>query len=150
MKIRDLMQTNVYVPRGRIAILGSCLQEMYPEAFKELISDADQAYSLCLESVHLNMAVTKLGAILATGQVNSVCLATVDRSPHCTQMHYMMHEIERTMPVHAPCVQYVVTERGISRIDERVVEASKSLEKLSAILKTRDAKDKDPEKTTQL
>ena len=102
MEIKPLLETNVYSLRGRVLIVGACLPEVWPEAFAALAAEADQAYSLCLENSHINMAVTKLTAVLGTGQVESLRFASVDRSPHCTQMHYIRHEIERVLPQHVP------------------------------------------------
>ena len=131
MEIRSLMETNVYSLRGRVLIVGACLPEVWPEAFRRLAAAADQVYSLCLENTHLNMAVTKLSAVLGTGLVESLRFATVDRSPHCTQMHYIRHEIERLLPVHVPMESFVCTEEGPVAVTEAAAELSKSLAKLS-------------------
>ena len=85
--IPALMSTNVYSVRGRVLIVGSCLPQVWPEAFERLAGEADQVYGLCLEETHVNMAVTKLSAIFGAGQMTSLTFATVDRSPHCTQLH---------------------------------------------------------------
>ena len=129
---RSLMETNVYSVKGSILIAGSCLEDVFPNAFAELSKDKDQVYTLCLETTHINMAVTKLSAVFGTGQVEKMTFASVDRSPHCTQMHYIMHEIERTLPVHVPVESYVVVEDRIIRVPEKAVELSKTLSALSA------------------
>ena len=81
------LETNVYSFRGTVLIYGACLPEVAPEGFRRLAAQADGTFALCLERDHLNMAITKLTAILGTGQVERILFATVDRSPHCTQMH---------------------------------------------------------------
>lgn len=128
---RPLMETNVYSVKGRVLVVGSCLPEVAPEAFGRLASEADQVYSLCLEATHINMAVTKLSAIFGTGQMARLVLASVDRSPHCTQLHYIRHEIERTLPKHVPMVDYVVSEGRIVPVPDAAIELSKSLAKLA-------------------
>ena len=125
------METNVYSLRGKVLIVGACLQEVWPESFAELAAGADQVYSLCLESSHINMAVTKLTAVLGTGQAERLSFASVDRSPHCVQMHYIRHEIERVLPRHVPMESFVCTEDGIVPVTEEAVELSKSLATLS-------------------
>jgi len=72
---RPLMETNVYSVGGRVLVVGSCLPEVEPEAFGRLATEADQVYSLCLETTHINMAVTKLSAIFGTGQLEKLVLA---------------------------------------------------------------------------
>ena len=124
------LETNVYSFRGTVLIYGACLPEVSPEGFRALSAQADGAFALCLERDHLNMAITKLTAILGTGQVERILFATVDRSPHCTQMHYMTHEIERILPEHIPMESYVVSGDKPVRISPETVELSKSLARL--------------------
>ena len=134
MEIRPLMETNVYAVKGRVLIVGSCLPQVFPEAFAGLSADADQVYSLCLETTHINMAVTKLSAVFGTGQAEKFVFASVDRSPHCTQMHYIMHEIERTLKEHVPAEHYVVVDGEIVAVPEQAIDLSKSLGKLSRMV----------------
>jgi len=70
-----LKKTNVYSVRGRALVAGSCLPEVEPEAYGRQAAEADQVYSLCLETTHINMAVTKLSAIFGTGQLEKLVLA---------------------------------------------------------------------------
>lgn len=128
---RPLMEANIYSVRGRALVVGSCLPEVEPEAFARLAEGADQVYSLCLEATHLNMAVTKLSAVLGAGRLEKLVLASVDRSPHCTQMHYIRHEIERTLPEHAPVEDFVVSGGRIVPVPDEAIELSKSLAKLA-------------------
>ena len=104
-----------------------------PEQFRQLAAEYDQVYGLCLETTHVNMAITKLAAVFGTGQLEKLVFASVDRSPHCTQMHYMMHEIERTLKTHVPTESYVVSEGRVVRVPEAAVELSKSLARLADI-----------------
>lgn len=127
------LETNVYSFRGTVLIYGACLPEVSPEGFRQLARQADGIYSLCLERDHLNLAVTKLTAILGTGQVERLIFATVDRSPHCVQMHYMRHEIERVLPEHVPMESWVVADDRPVQISPEAVELSKSLAKLEQI-----------------
>ena len=129
----SLMSTNVYAPKGRVLIYGTCLESMEPEAFREICARADCAYSLCLEETHLNMAVTKLSAMLGTGRITGVMFASVDRSPHCVQLHYIAHEIERTLPEHVPMESFVASGGRLYPISPDVIELSKSLIRLSAM-----------------
>ena len=122
-----LLRSNIYEPRGAVAIVGSCLSRMQPRAYEELSAMADDIYQLCLEESHINTAITKLGAILSTGQVDKLIFATVDRSPHCTQMHYIKHELERMMPLTVSVENYVAVEDKLIRLSEQTLELSKTL-----------------------
>ena len=130
---RQLMETNVYAVRGKVLVAGACLPQVYPQAFARLAARADQVYTLCLETTHINMAVTKLAAIFGTGQLESLCFASVDHSPHCTQLHYIKHEIERTLKDHVPVTSYVVADGEIVEVPDAAVALSKSLGKLAAL-----------------
>ena len=83
---------------------------------------------------YINMAVTKLSAVFGTGQLERLSFASVDRSPHCTQMHYIMHEIERTLKEHVPVENYVVVDGEIIGVPEEAIDLSKSLGKLSKMV----------------
>lgn len=128
--MKQIMRSNIYEPKGVVAIVGSCLEQMQPKGFEEVTKGADMVYSLCLEETHINMAVTKIGAMLSTGQVTKLILASVDRSPHCTQMHYIKHEIERMMPLNVEIEDYVVVEDRPVLVSNGAIELSKSLSRL--------------------
>ena len=129
------LETNVYSFHGTVLIYGACLPEVSPEGFRQLASRADGAYALCLERDHLNLAITKLTAILGTGRMERILFATVDRSPHCVQLHYMRHEIERVLPEHVPMESYVVVDDRPVPVPPEAVELSKTLSRLARELK---------------
>ena len=122
-----LLTTNIYEPEGTVLICGTCLERMQPGAFARLAAQADFVYSLCLEESHINMAVTKIGAMLSTGRIRKLIYATVDRSPHCTQMHYIDHEVRRMMTINAEILHFVAFEDDLYPVDDRVIERSKTL-----------------------
>ena len=130
---QQLMETNVYAVKGNVLVVGACLPQVYPSAYARLAAQADQVYTLCLETSHINMAVTKLSAVFGTGQLASLRFASVDRSPHCTQMHYIKHEIERTLKEHVPVESLVVVDGEIIKVPDAAIELSKSLGKLAAL-----------------
>lgn len=131
--MNDLMTRNIYDVRGRVLVCGACLPSTHPEGFAALCRDADEVYSLCLEQTHINMAVTKLGAMLSTGQITSLRFASVDRSPHCTQLHYIKHELERMMTISIPIEDYVVPDLEPVKISDETIDLSKSLARLEKL-----------------
>lgn len=112
-------------------VVGTCLPRMQPEAFETLAKQADMVYTLCLEESHINMAVTKLGAMLSTGRVTRLLYATVDRSPHCTQLHYIDHEVRRMMDLSIETEHYVAAEGKLYPISDETIEQSKTLRTLA-------------------
>ena len=131
--ISNLTETNVYSVKGRVLIVGACLPQVWPDAFERLAAEVDQVYALCLETTHVNMAITKLSAVFGTGQLKKLVFASVDRSPHCTQMHYIKHEIERTLPEHVPVEDYVVSDGEVVAVPDAAIELSKTLAKLATM-----------------
>lgn len=134
MDIRSFMTANVYCFEGCILICGACLPDVSLQALEQLASRADQVYSLCLEQTHFNMAFTKFSALMSTGKVTHVLLATVDRSPHCVQMHYLTHELERLCPRHVPVESYVLHDGRLESVSPEAIDLSKSLYRLTSRL----------------
>ena len=93
--MKDLLKSNIYDVDATIIIVGSCLPSMDKEAYSKLLKISNNIYNLCLEETHVNMAITKVGGMLRTGKVHNVIFATVDRSPHCIQMHYIQDELRK-------------------------------------------------------
>jgi len=122
-----LLRTNIYEPEGTVLICGTCLEKMQPRAFARLAREADRAYGLCLEESHINMAVTKIGAMLSTGRIRTLIYATVDRSPHCTQLHFIDHEVRRMMQVDARIEHYVAQDDTLFLISPETIERAKTL-----------------------
>lgn len=125
--MQPLLTTNIYEPEGTVLVCGTCMARMQPGAFRRLEQQADFVYSLCLEESHINMAVTKIGAMLSTGRIKRLIFATVDRSPHCTQLHYIDHEVRRMMTVSTLTEHYVAYEDTLYPISPDTIERSKTL-----------------------
>lgn len=128
-----LLTANIYEPEGVVLIAGACLPRMQPGGFAELAGKADMVYSLCLEESHINMAVTKIGAMLSTGRITRLLYATVDRSPHCTQLHYIDHEVRRMMDLTIETEHYVVADDRVYPIPDAAIEQSKTLRTLAEL-----------------
>ena len=41
------------------------------------------------------MAITKIGGMIRTRKINKVIFASVDKSPHCIQLHYIQDELRK-------------------------------------------------------
>ena len=131
--MKELMSSNIYDAAGAVRIAGSCLESTHPQAFAQISAGADRVYTLCLEQTHINMAITKIAAMLGTGQIQRLVFASVDRSPHCVQLHYIKHEIQRTMEIRIPVEQYVAVGDSCVKVSEAAVDASKSLARLAEV-----------------
>lgn len=126
--MKHLMSTNIYDVSETIIIVGSCLKDMQPKGFEKLCKISKNIYELCLEETHVNMAITKIGSMLRTGKIKKIVFATVDRSPHCIQMHYIEHELKKMMNLDdIEIINYVVENNKLEKISPEVINKSKSL-----------------------
>lgn len=131
--MKRLLETNIYEPSGKVMICGTCLPVMQPNGYEKLASTCDTVLSLCLENDHINMAITKIAAILSTGKVTELVFASVNKSPHCTQLHYISKELKRTMNdnLTIPIFHFVIDNNQLHFISKDAIEMSKNLIVLS-------------------
>ena len=94
--MQNLLETNIYEPKGKVLICGTCLSKMQPVGYAALAEDFDFIMTVCLERDHINMVITKIQAMLSTGKITQLVFASVNKSPHCIQLHYIKNEIKRS------------------------------------------------------
>lgn len=129
--MKDLMKTNCYDIEDTMIIVGSCLERMQPKAYKELEKISNNIYDVCLESTHLNMTITKIVGMLARVNVKKLIFASVDRSPHCVQLHYIENEIRRVMNLKdIEIIHYVAVNNELIEITDDTIQKSKFLSEL--------------------
>ncbi len=129
--IKDLLKTNIYDVGETIIIIGSCLPNMDEKAFKKLKKITNNIYDLCLEQTHVNMAITKIGGMLRTGKVKKIIFASVNKSPHCIQMHYIQDELNKMMDLKdIEIINYVANNGELINISPSTITLSKNLVEL--------------------
>ena len=95
--MKELMKSNIYDISETIIVVGSCLKNMQLDGYEKLQKISTNIYELCLEETHINMAITKIGGMLRTNKIKRIIFASVDRSPHCIQLHYIQDELRKMM-----------------------------------------------------
>lgn len=129
--MKDLLKTNCFDVQEKIIIVGSCLPSMQPIAFKKLEEISSNIYDVCLEKEHLNMVVTKIIGMIAREKIKEIIFATVDKSPHCVQLHYIIKELENAIDIsNIHIINYVAVENDLIEIPVEVISLSKNLYKL--------------------
>ena len=104
--MKNLLETNVYDVGETMIIAGTCLKYMQPKAYEELEKMPGEIY------------------------------ASVDKSPHCIQLHYIESEITKAMPtLKTEFVHYVALDKALKEIDEKTIKMSKNLGGLQVLLK---------------
>lgn len=129
--MRDLLKTNCFDIQETMIIVGSCLLQMAPGAYEELNKISSNIYEVCLEKEHLNMVVTKVIGMIARGKIKNLVFATVDKSPHCVQLHYVVKELENAINLdNIKITNYVAVDNKLVEIPIEVIGISKNLSKL--------------------
>lgn len=131
---KDLMKTNCYDVDSTMIVVGSCLKRMEPEAYSELEKMSSNIYDVCLEETHINMVITKLIGMLSRVKVDKIIFASVDKSPHCVQLHYIENEIRKAMNLDTQMIHYVAVDNKLIEISKETIKKSKSLSELQELL----------------
>ncbi|MBQ4557850.1 MAG: hypothetical protein IJA61_00535 [Clostridia bacterium] len=132
--MKDLMKSNIYDCSDKIIIVGSCLNVMQPKAFEELKNMNYPIFELCLEQTHINMAITKLLGMIRAKKISKVVFASVDKSPHCIQLHYLQDEITK-LGFEIEFINYVAVDNKLIKINKETITLSKNLSKLNDLVK---------------
>ena len=134
--MKELMKSNIYDVESCIVIVGSCLKNMQPVGYNKLKTICNNIYEVCLEETHINMAITKVGSMLRTNKIKKVIFASVDKSPHCVQLHYIQDELRKMMDIKDIDIEnYVVVDDELVKVNAKVISLSKNLKGLSELEK---------------
>ncbi len=134
--MKDLLKTNIYDVDETIVIVGSCLKDIQSKAYKQLEKMSKNIYDLCLEQTHINVAITKIGGMIRTGKIQNIIFASVDKSPHCVQLHYIRNELEKMMNLsNIQITNFVAVDNKLIEIDSKIISLSKNLSEIAKIVK---------------
>ena len=132
--MKELMKTNIYDVNDTIIIVGTCLKDMQPKGFEKLKRITEHVYEICLEETHINMAITKIAGMLRTNKIQRIIFASVDKSPHCIQLHYIQDELWKMMNLENVKIEnYVVVNNALEEIQHDIISLSKNLSELKKI-----------------
>ena len=130
--MKELMKSNIYDVSETIIVVGSCLKNMQLRGYEKLQKISNNIYELCLEETHINMAITKIGGMLRTNKIKRIIFASVDKSPHCIQLHYIQDELRKIMNLsNIEIENYVVVNNELIKISPEVISLSKNLKELT-------------------
>ena len=101
--------------------------------FEELETMNLPIFELCLEQTHINMAITKLLGMIRARKISKVIFASVDKSPHCIQLHYLQDEITK-LGFNVEFINYVAVDNKLIKINKETITLSKNLSKLNELV----------------
>jgi hypothetical protein len=113
------------------------MENRYPEIVKEFVEkDGGQArLHVCLEETHANQAGFKIGSIVRYSNIKRLTALTIDGSPHCIQLHFLIEDIKRHFTPEVETVHFVVEKGQVHEIDSAAVKRARHLSKIQAMLK---------------
>ena len=101
---------------------------MQKEVYESLEKEYGTIYEVCLEQTHINMLITKLIGMLSRVKVKKLIFASVDRSPHCVQLHYVENEIRKAMNLDdTEIIHYIAKDNKLYEIPKNIINLSKDL-----------------------
>ena len=69
--------------------------------------------------------------MICINEIEKIIFATVDKSPHCVQLHYVENEIRKAMDVdNIEMIHYVTKNNELVKISNDTIKLSKSLSDL--------------------
>ncbi|TFG28120.1 4Fe-4S ferredoxin [Candidatus Thorarchaeota archaeon] len=140
MEIQELMRINVGDERlrskGRLLLIGSCM-DRFPDIIKEFAARENGCTILhvCLEETHVNQAGFKIASIVRYADIAEITVLTIDGSPHCVQLHYVIEDIRRHFTPDLQTKHYVVEKGEIHEISPEAVKRSRHLSKIQKMMK---------------
>ncbi|MGY5881448.1 MAG: 4Fe-4S ferredoxin [Candidatus Thorarchaeota archaeon] len=137
--MQHLMRINVGDKRlrskGKLLLIGSCM-----DRFSEIVKDFSErdggqaVLHVCLEETHMNQAGFKIGSIVKYSGISEVTALTVDGSPHCVQLHYVIDDVKRHFAPEIETKHFVVEKGKLHEISSNAVKRSRHLSKIQKML----------------
>jgi hypothetical protein len=137
--MQHLMRINVGDKRlrrkGKILLVGSCM-DRFPEIVKDFAErDGGQAVlHVCLEETHMNQAGFKIGSIVKYSGITELTALTIDGSPHCVQLHYVIDDVQRHFAPEITTKHFVVEKGEVHEISTDAVKRSRHLSKIQKMI----------------
>lgn len=131
--MNQFMNHNIYEFQDALTICGSCLPNIDKPAFEKLKQISKSIYFVCLEEIHMNIVAHKLALILRIGKVKNLIFASVDKSPHCVQLHYIRNELEKIMNLENINLNNYVSNKGnLVKVTSELISNSKNFSLLAS------------------
>ncbi|MFW9864369.1 MAG: hypothetical protein ACFFET_18935 [Candidatus Thorarchaeota archaeon] len=86
--------------------------------------------SVCLEETHANQAGFKIGSIVRYSKINRLTALTVDGSPHCVQLHFLIEDIKRHFTPEVETDHYVVEKGAVHQVSAAAIKRARHLSKI--------------------
>lgn len=139
IETQELMRVNVGDERlrckGKLLLIGSCMSR-FPDIINAF-AKRDNGFTVlevCLEETHVNQAGFKIGSIVRYADISDIIVLTIDGSPHCVQLHYVLEDIKRHFTPELRVKHYVVEKGDVHEISSEAVKKSRHLSKIQKMM----------------
>ena len=119
--------------KEKLLVIGRCVEVEHPWALRNFESEY-AIVSVCLEDEHVNHIGFKLAGMITRCNFREVAVLTVDGSMHCTQLHYMVEEIDKILGGKFKRKHIVIENGELIEIPPKIVKLSRYLSKLARSL----------------
>ncbi len=124
----------------KMLIIGRCVEVEHSEALLPFKNAGYSVFSVCLEEEHINMVGFKLAGILRRCRdfLKEVAVLTVDGSPHCVQLHFMVEEAFKVTGLEGDIRRrhFVISKgEGVVEVPKESVKVARYLSKVSKLIK---------------
>ncbi|RLG87154.1 MAG: 4Fe-4S ferredoxin [Thermoprotei archaeon] len=122
--------------KRKLLIISRCIEVEHPEVLNSFKDDY-AIVSVCLEEEHINQVGFKLAGVLVRGNYDEIAVLSVDGSPHCVQLHFMVEEVFKVTKYGAKRNHMVLSDGKVIKVSEEVVKTARYLSKVSRLLTKR-------------
>jgi hypothetical protein len=126
MALLSTSVTSEKLKKKSLLLYGTCIKEEYPKILAEL-SRGKTPLHVCLEEEHMNKVGFKLATILKTAKLRDITVLTIDGSPHCIQLHFVVEQIRNILGTDMPIRHFVIEKGKIYEISAETIRTARHL-----------------------
>ncbi|MFX0107194.1 MAG: 4Fe-4S ferredoxin [Candidatus Hodarchaeota archaeon] len=117
---------------GKILLIGSCMNSRFPEIIDQFrrIDGNWAVLHVCLEETHMNQAGFKIGSIVSYSNIERIIALTIDGSPHCVQLHFVIEDVKMRFMKDLQTEHFVVEKGKVVEVHPSAVKRARHLSKI--------------------
>jgi hypothetical protein len=118
---------------GHLLLIGTCIQKRFPDVVEKYAADKAVLH-VCLEDTHMNHAGYKIASMVSYAALSTITALTIDGSPHCVQLHYLIEDIKSHFAPQITTHHFVVEKGEVLEISPTAVKRSRHLSKIEKMI----------------
>jgi hypothetical protein len=112
------------------------MQKRFPDIVEKFrtMNGEKTVLHICLEETHMNHAGFKIVSMISYAKLSTITALTIDGSPHCVQLHYLIEDIKKHFTPHIATHHHVVEKGEILEVSPDAVKRSRHLSKIEKMI----------------